>query len=140
MIWWVLGPLAFVAVIVVVISVHEFGHFVFGKVFGIRVDEFAIGFGPRVISRQWGETVYAIRAIPLGGFVRMAGMIGHESEADAGERNFYRASIPKRLITLLAGVTFNVILGGILFTVVAMLPRPWSYTPGAPAMQGGLHD
>ena len=67
---------AFILVLVTVITVHEFGHFAVGKLSGIKVEEFAIGFGPKIYSKQIGETLYAIRAIPAGGFVRMAGMLG----------------------------------------------------------------
>ena len=88
---------AFILVLVSVITVHEFGHFAVGKLSGIKVEEFAIGFGPKLYSRRIGETLYAIRAIPAGGFVRMAGMLGLTGESDAGERNFYRASRPRRL-------------------------------------------
>ena len=83
--------LAFILVIVTVITVHEFGHFAVGKLSGIKVEEFSIGFGPKLYSRTIGETMYAVRAIPAGGFVRMAGMLGLAGETDAGERNFYRA-------------------------------------------------
>ena len=102
--------LAIVGLVVIVVGFHELGHFSFGKLFGIRVDEFSIGFGKRLFSRQKGETTYSVRMIPLGGYVKMAGMLNHPREADAGERNFYRAAVPKRLITLRAGVLFNVIL------------------------------
>ena len=87
---------AFILVLVSVITVHEFGHFAVGKLSGIKVEEFAIGFGPKLYSRRIGETLYAIRAIPAGGFVRMAGMLGLAGESDAGERNFYRASRPSK--------------------------------------------
>ena len=82
---------AFILVLVTVITVHEFGHFAVGKLSGIKVEEFSIGFGPKLYSRTIGETLYAVRAIPAGGFVRMAGMLGLAGETDAGERNFYRA-------------------------------------------------
>ncbi|MBV8302453.1 MAG: site-2 protease family protein, partial [Candidatus Dormibacteraeota bacterium] len=76
-----LGAGAIVLLLVCVVTVHEAGHFVLGKLCGIRVDEFAIGFGPRLVSTTRGETVYSIRLIPAGGFVRMAGMLGLEGEA-----------------------------------------------------------
>ena len=94
---------AVLLVLFVIVIVHELGHYLFAKWSGIRVDEFAIGFGPRLIGRRIGETLYSIRLVPAGGFVRMAGMMGLEGEADAGERNFYRATIPRRSATILAG-------------------------------------
>ena len=56
------------------VSVHELGHFMVAKLTGMRVDEFAIGFGPKVWSKKHGETLYTLRAVPLGGFNRIAGM------------------------------------------------------------------
>jgi regulator of sigma E protease len=102
---------AFLVLITVVVVVHEGGHFVLAKLSGIRVDEFFVGFGPRVVSFKRGDTEYGIRALPVGGFVRMPGMLGLEGEADAGERNFYRATIPRRLATIAAGVISNLVFG-----------------------------
>jgi len=135
-----LGAGAIVLLLVCVVTVHEAGHFVLGKLCGIRVDEFAIGFGPRLVSTTRGETVYSIRLIPAGGFVRMAGMLGLEGEADAGERNFYRASIPKRLATIAAGIVFNFIFAGLCFTAVLMAPTPSHIVSGAPAAAAGLQS
>src|SRR5258708_17538440 len=98
-----------IALFLAVVCVHELGHFGFGKWFGVRVDEASLGFGKKLYSRRHGETEYSIRLFPLGGFVRMAGMLAHPSEPDAGERNFYRASALKRVITLAAGIVFNLI-------------------------------
>src|SRR3989442_2245999 len=100
---------AFILVIFCVVLVHEAGHFAVAKWTGIRVEESAVGFGPRLASRRRGETVYSLRAIPAGGFVRMAGMLGIAGESDAGERNFFRASIPRRPSTIPAGVVSNFI-------------------------------
>src|ERR1700736_4083385 len=103
---------AVILVLLTVVLVHEGGHFLVGKLCGVRVDEFSVGFGPRIAAKRFGETTYSLRVIPAGRFVRMAGMLGLEGEADAGERNFYRASIPKRLATLMAGVAANMIFAG----------------------------
>ncbi len=131
---------AFILLIFTVVIVHEGGHFVFAKLSGVQVDEFAIGFGPRLVAKRWGDTVYAIRALPLGGFVRMAGMLGLEGEADAGERNFYRATIPKRFITIAAGVIFNFVFAAACFAVVGMQSTPSHILSGSPAQHAGLHD
>ncbi len=64
---------SFLAVIVVLILAHELGHFVTAKASRVRVDEFGLGFPPRLLSVKWGETRYSLNAIPLGGFVKMAG-------------------------------------------------------------------
>ena len=131
---------AVILVLLTVVLVHEGGHFVVAKLSGVRVDEFSVGFGPRLASRTWGETAYSVRLIPAGGFVRMAGMLGLEGEADAGERNFYRASIPKRLATILAGIVANMIFAGLLFSVIFMLPNSSRIQPGTAAALAGLHD
>jgi regulator of sigma E protease len=129
---------AFILVLVSVITVHEFGHFAVGKLSGIKVEEFAIGFGPKIYSRKIGETLYAIRAIPAGGFVRMAGMLGLTGESDAGERNFYRASRPRRFATVAAGIVSNFVFGGIIFAIVDMQPTPYNYAAHAAAGRAGL--
>jgi regulator of sigma E protease len=129
---------AFILVLVSVITVHEFGHFAVGKLSGIKVEEFAIGFGPKLYSRRIGETLYAIRAIPAGGFVRMAGMLGLTGESDAGERNFYRASRPRRFATVSAGIVVNFIFGGLIFAIVDMQPTPYAFASHAAAGKAGL--
>ncbi|HWF57494.1 MAG TPA: site-2 protease family protein [Candidatus Dormibacteraeota bacterium] len=131
---------AVILVLLTVVLVHEGGHFLVGKLCGVRVDEFSVGFGPRIASKRVGETTYSLRVIPAGGFVRMAGMLGLEGEADAGERNFYRASIPKRMATILAGIVTNMVFAGLLFTILLTLPNASHIQPGAAAQQAGLHD
>ena len=93
---------AVVITLLAVVLVHEFGHFSVAKLSGIQVDEFAVGFGPKLFSRKRGDTLYSLRAVPAGGFVRMPGMLGLAGEADAGDRNFYRATKPRRFATLAA--------------------------------------
>ena len=129
---------AFLVLITIVVVVHEGGHYTLAKLSGIRVDEFFVGFGPRVVSFRRGDTEYGIRALPVGGFVRMPGMLGLEGEADAGERNFYRATVPRRLATIAAGVIFNLVFGALCLTVVAAQASP-SYVPaGEPTARAGL--
>jgi regulator of sigma E protease len=131
---------AIILVLLAVVLVHEGGHFLVGKLCGVRVDEFSVGFGPRIASKRFGETTYSLRVIPAGGFVRMAGMLGLEGEADAGERNFYRASIPKRLATILAGIVANMLFAGLIFTVLLALPNGSHIQAGAAAQVAGLRD
>jgi regulator of sigma E protease len=131
---------AIILVLLSVVLVHEGGHFVVAKLCGIRVDEFSVGFGPRIAAKTVGETTYSLRVLPAGGYVRMAGMLGLEGEADAGPRNFYRATIPKRLATILAGIVANMIFAGLLFTVINMWPNSSHIQPGAAAQLAGLHD
>jgi regulator of sigma E protease len=129
---------AILLVLFVIVTIHELGHYLFAKWSGIRVDEFAIGFGPKVYGRRVGETLYSIRLIPAGGFVRMAGMMGIEGEADAGERNFYRATIPRKAATILAGGVFNLILAAILYALVSMPSTPGLIEPDSPLATAGV--
>jgi regulator of sigma E protease len=137
---FLIAVVAFLVLITIVVVVHEGGHYVLAKLSGIRVDEFFVGFGPRVVSFTRGDTEYGIRALPVGGFVRMPGMLGLEGEADAGERNFYRATIPRRLATIAAGVIFNLVFGALCLTVVAAQPSPSFVPSGEPTARAGLVD
>jgi regulator of sigma E protease len=130
---------AILLVLFVIVTIHELGHYLFAKWSGIRVDEFAIGFGPRVYGFHRGETLYSIRIIPAGGFVRMAGMMGIEGEPDAGDRNFYRATIPRKAATILAGGVFNLILGAILYALVALPSTRGVIEPDSPLAARGVN-
>ena len=99
------------------ILIHEGGHFFVAKLCKIKVNEFAIGFGPIILKKQGKETLYALRLIPLGGFVKMEGE--YESSDKVG--SFSKASIPKRIAVVLAGATVNIALGVIIyFTIIAI--------------------
>ncbi len=98
------------------VLVHEFGHFITAKMTGMRVDEFAIGFGPKIIGKKHGETLYSLRAIPLGGFNDIAGMDPENNTA--GDRGFCEKPVLSRMIVILAGATMNFILPIILFFVI----------------------
>ena len=92
---------------------HELGHFITAKLTGMRVDEFAIGFGPKILKFRHGETVYSLRAIPLGGFNDIAGM--DPSDNQAGERGYCEKPVISRMIVILAGSIMNFILPIIIF-------------------------
>lgn len=92
---------------------HEFGHFLTAKLTGMRVDEFAIGFGPKIFSKKFGETKYSLRAIPLGGFNDIAGM--DPSDNPAGERGFCEKPVFSRMVVILAGSMMNFVLPIVLF-------------------------
>ena len=98
------------------VLVHEFGHFITAKMTGMRVDEFAIGFGPKLISKKYGETVYSLRAIPLGGFNDIAGM--DPDNNTAGERGFCAKPVLSRMVVSLAGATMNFVLPILLFFMI----------------------
>lgn len=127
------------------VLVHELGHFVTAKLTGMRVDEFAIGFGPKLISHRWGETVYSIRAVPLGGFNDIAGM--DPADNDAGERGYCEKPVRSRMIVILAGSVMNFLLPvliffGIFFFSGVSTPNPepvmGTVIAGKPAAEAGL--
>ncbi len=91
----------------VLIAVHEFGHFATAKACGVRVEEFAIGMGPAIWKKKKGDTVYALRAVPIGGFCAMAG----EDEASEDPRAFTNQAPWKRILILCAGSFMNFLLG-----------------------------
>ena len=105
--------IAAVFVFGLLVLVHEFGHFITAKMTGMRVDEFAIGFGPKLISTRRGETVYSIRIVPLGGFNDIAGMDPLNNEA--GSRGYCEKPVLSRMIVILAGSAMNFVLPVILF-------------------------
>jgi regulator of sigma E protease len=109
---------AFVGILVVLIIAHEFGHFIAAKASKVRVDEFGLGFPPRVLSVKRGETVYSLNAIPLGGFTKMAG-----EEDPKVPRSLAGKSIGTRLLVLSAGSLMNIILPLLLFSIAFMLPH-----------------
>lgn len=92
---------------------HEFGHFITAKFTGMRVDEFAIGFGPKIFSKKYGETKYSLRALPLGGFNDIAGMDAADNQA--GDRGFCEKPVLSRMIVILAGSIMNFILPVMIF-------------------------
>lgn len=99
----------------VMISLHEFGHYIFGKLLGFTVLEYAIGFGPAILKKQKGDTLYSVRIIPFGGFCKFA---GEDDENKAEKGNFNEQACWKRIIVLMAGAVFNIILGFILFCFI----------------------
>ncbi len=100
----------------ILVFVHELGHFCVAKFCGVKVLKFSLGFGPRLVSRQWGETEYMICAVPLGGYVQMLGEGGGEqgeaTEVDPEEegRSFAKKSIPQRMAIVAAGPIMNLVL------------------------------
>lgn len=143
----------FLIVLTALVFVHELGHFLAARLFKIRVDEFAIGFPPRIVSWMWGKTRYAINILPLGGYVRIYG----ESTEDARTSDSI-LSKPKwqQIVVLVAGVTFNIIFAWILLSLSLMIGTRASsdamppelvhnpaltivmVAPGSPAEKAGL--
>lgn len=136
----------FVILVGVIVCVHELGHFLAAKRAGVKVYEFAIGFGKAIVQRKWGETVYSIRLIPLGGFVKMAGMdaaVDPSEEVDEGsERSFSQKSVGQRMGIIAAGPAMNLLLAVVLFSVFhAFVSLPLTIgglVEGSPAQRAGL--
>lgn len=123
---------------------HEFGHFSIAKLVGIKVHEFSLGFGPKLFGIPKGETSYNLRALPLGGFVRMAGMDPNEEEAD-DERGFNKKTVGQRVAVIFAGPLMNFILAVALWAFVFMFQGIQVGTteieaviPGSPAEKAGI--
>jgi regulator of sigma E protease len=124
------------------VFVHELGHFVTAKWFGIKVTEFGFGFPPKLFGFRYGETTYTLNLIPLGGFVKMVG------EEDPTEpRSFARQARWKRAIVLAAGSGMNFLVPIVIFTILFMLPHDKlvssevminGIAPGSPAQEAGL--
>ncbi|HEY0401871.1 MAG TPA: site-2 protease family protein [Blastococcus sp.] len=138
-----LGIVAFAIGLLFSIGFHEFGHFLWARTFGMRVPQFMVGFGPTVFSRRRGETEYGIKAVPLGGYIRIVGMIPPAEEGESkratrmrsfiaevrgqalndvlptdGGRVFYAKPWWQRVIVMFAGPFHNLVLAVIFFTVV----------------------
>lgn len=112
-----LGILAFVVALLFSVMVHEFGHFITAKHFGMRVSEFFLGFGTKIWSTVRGETEFGIKAIPAGGYCRIEGMSPSEGLI-GGERDFYRAKGSRKLIVLGAGSFLHFVLGYVLLLIL----------------------
>jgi len=147
---FVLGVLVFAVGVAVSIGLHELGHLVPGKLFGVKVTQYFVGFGPTVWSRRRGETEYGVKAVPFGGYVKLVGMLppgdGDDPSALRGsntgvvsqlirdarsaeydlveegdeDRLFYRLSWWKKLVIMGSGVATNLVLAFLLFAVVFM--------------------
>lgn len=96
------------------ITIHEAGHLIVAKLCKVKVNEFAIGFGPTIWKKQGKETKYAIRLIPLGGFCSMEG----EEERSENQGSFSKASIPRRMAIVVAGATVNIIFGLLVYFIL----------------------
>jgi regulator of sigma E protease len=110
----------FIFLLVVLILVHEFGHFACAKLFGIRVDEFGIFFPPRLFAKKYGETEYSLNALPFGGFVRIYG----ESENETGLRSFVSKSRWIQAAVIVAGIVMNIVFAWLALSVGYMVGLP----------------
>lgn len=107
----------------ILIIIHEFGHFISAKLLGVRVNEFAVGFGPKIFSKQGKETKYSFNLIPLGGYCAMEG----EDETSADDRAFCNKAAWRRFLIVVMGAVFNLLLGLIIVAII-LAPSEAFYT------------
>lgn len=138
----------FVLILGVIVLIHEFGHFLFAKLFGVYTYEFSIGMGPKLFSHKPknSETTYSLRAIPLGGYVAMAGEDDDE-EGVPKEKKLYSKKAWQRLIIMAAGAVFNFISATIIIFFIALIwgapntsPVITALDEEMPAYQAGIRS
>ena len=142
----ILGILAFVVALLLSVMIHEFGHYLTAKHYGMKVSEFFLGFGTRIWSRQRGETEFGVKAIPAGGYCRIEGMTpGDQMPAGEEGRAFYKAPSHRKLIVLGAGSFLHFVIGYLLlFTLFAaigtsqVLPVVHEVLKGSAAQSAGF--
>ncbi len=122
---------------------HEFGHFFAAKAFKLRVEEFSLGFPPRIFSKKIGETKYSFNLLPFGGFVKIYGEEGSAALLEEPERSFAHQPAWKRALIVLAGVIMNFLIGWLALSLVFSLGLPQrllieEVSPGSPAAEAGL--
>lgn len=108
----------------VLIIIHEFGHFIAAKLLGVRVNEFAVGFGPKLFSKKLGETNYAFNLVPLGGYCAMEG----EDESSEDSRAFCNKKPWRRFLIVIMGAVFNLLLGLIIVAVILAPSKAFTST------------
>ncbi|MES3004605.1 MAG: site-2 protease family protein [Patescibacteria group bacterium] len=120
----------FIIILAVLILVHEFGHFIVAKKSGVRVDEFGLGFPPKLWAKKFGDTLYTLNAIPFGGFVKIFGEDPHSTEIKEEDKatSFYYKPKWIQASILVAGVVFNLIFAWLLISGTFMM--------GVPATEG----
>jgi len=137
---------AFIIVLGILISFHEFGHFLVARLFGVGVEKFSIGFGPKIFGKKIGNTDYCVSVIPLGGFVKM---VGEDPNADVSPDDisvsFTHKHVFKRILIVAAGPFFNLLLAMIIFFGIfqsygtfIVEPSIGEVKENSPAFRGGL--
>ena len=141
--------LCFLLILTVIVSIHEFGHFLFAKKAGIYVYEFSIGMGPRLFKfkRKNDETEYSIRLLPIGGYVQMAGETDEVDEKIPKEKNMQNKTWIQRFFVIIAGIMFNFILAIVILFIVGLAtnsPETTTIVTGietnSPAYNAGMVD
>jgi membrane-associated protease RseP (regulator of RpoE activity) len=141
-----LGIVAFVVALLLSVMVHEFGHYITAKKYGMWVSEFFVGFGKRIWSVQRGETEFGVKAIPAGGYCKIEGMSPNDEMPEGQEdRAFYKASSAKKLVVLGAGSFLHFVLGFVLLLTLfagigtnQVLPVINEVVPNSAAQAAGI--
>jgi len=137
---------AFIVVLGVLVFFHELGHFLVARLFGVGVEKFSLGFGPKLLGKKYGDTEYLLSAVPLGGYVKM---VGEEPDADLDPADipisFTHKPVWKRILIVAAGPVFNLLLAVIIFFGFFLIAGIEDVTPvirkidvGGPAQKAGL--
>jgi len=125
-----LSILGFLIILGPLVIIHEFGHYSFAKLFGVKAEIFSIGFGPRIFSKKMGETEWRVSLIPMGGYVKL---MGEDTEADVSpaemKRALHKQAVWKRFFIFFGGPLFNFIFAALLFMATLAIgePQPASY-------------
>lgn len=124
-----------VIVLAILVTIHELGHFLAARLFGMRVDAFSVGFAPNLWTKKVGQTEYRIGAVPLGGYVKIAGMVDESLDTDGlasePQPDEYRAKpVWQRMVVISAGVLFNLLLAFVIYAALAAV-YPRVFTPAA---------
>ncbi len=123
---------AVLGAIMILVFVHELGHFLAARLFKMRVDRFSVGFPPNVLGKKVGETEYVLGATPLGGYVKIAGMVDESmdtgfTEADVQPWEYRAKPIWQRIIVITAGVVFNILLAAVIFSGLKLMYGDQAY-------------
>ena len=142
MITFLISAIKIIILLGFLILIHELGHFTVAKLCNVKVNEFAIGFGPTIYKRQGKETKYNLRLIPLGGFISMEG----EEERSEDSRSFSQVSIPKRIAIVLAGPIVNIVFATVVYFLLTATSGPYisnevnEVIEGYAAMEAGIQS
>ena len=132
--------LTFITVVIVftaLVVIHEFGHFLFARLAGIKVEEFAVGMGPKIWGVKGKETLYSVRALPIGGFCKMLG----EDESNEDPRAFNNKPVWRRILVIVFGPLMNLFLAILIFSMMfAPLTVIDQLTADAPAVKAGIRE
>ncbi len=127
-----MGIIWTIVILGIMIFIHELGHFISARCFGVHVEEFSLGMGPAILKKNKGETIYSLRILPLGGFCKMEG-----EDEDSGTPGSFSALRPwKRLVVLASGAMMNVLLALVLFVAVSFFQGSSVYAPKIGALAG----